>query len=180
MPAPQFWKFPSSRFPPSHNKPAPVVHDSSDICLCNECSRRQYNPIQVTSVTKATPIAIETSVVFKCEVCKFETKDQEAYNKHSKEKHEFVCEYQNWVGKAHKGSPHSTLHHLWVRVQNYFRIERTHENISWSWMHHLQQIFRYTVANPKTNTHVTCVKSHLNLLKNWANKVSSMWSIFKG
>ena len=88
MPAPQFWKFPSSRFPPSHNKPAPVVHDSSDICLCNECSRRQYNPIQVTSVTKATPIAIETSVVFKCEVCKFETK-------HSKEKHEFVCEYQN-------------------------------------------------------------------------------------
>ena len=39
----------------------------------------------MTSVTKATPIAIETSVVFKCEVCKLETKDQEAYNMHSKE-----------------------------------------------------------------------------------------------
>ena len=48
--------------------------------------------IQVTSSTKATPIAIEALVVFKCEVCKFETNDQETYTKHTKENHEFVCE----------------------------------------------------------------------------------------
>jgi uncharacterized C2H2 Zn-finger protein len=58
--------------------------------------------IQLTSSTTATPIAIEASVTFKCEVCKYETKDQEAYNIHTKESHSFVCETckENLTSKA--------------------------------------------------------------------------------
>ena len=37
-------------------------------------------------------MVVLTSLFFKCEFCNFETKDKEAYNMHSKEKHEFVCE----------------------------------------------------------------------------------------
>ena len=48
--------------------------------------------IQITSVTKATPIDIEANVVYKCDKCKFESKDQNEYNQHLKEPHIIVCE----------------------------------------------------------------------------------------
>ena len=48
--------------------------------------------IQLTPTTKATPIAIETSVVYKCEVCNFVTKDQDTFDKHNKYVNTIVCE----------------------------------------------------------------------------------------
>ena len=49
-------------------------------------------PIKLTSTTTATPLVVEALVLFKCEVCKFETKDQDSYDRHTKEVHTFACE----------------------------------------------------------------------------------------
>ena len=48
--------------------------------------------IQITATTKASNLAIETLVMFKCEVCNFETRDQETFKNHQYEAHGCVCE----------------------------------------------------------------------------------------
>ena len=42
---------------------------------------------QITATAKATHLAIETLVMFKCEVCNFETSDQEIFKNHQNEAH---------------------------------------------------------------------------------------------